>query len=75
MRAKRRIYQEGEAAVHIVPTTANYHRFLAISVSGRYAPVVVMPRVNLEEPISSGYPATSPHGINLEEPGQGGQPT
>ncbi len=46
MMAKRRIYVEkGEAAVHIVPMTANYLRFLAILVSGRYAPVVIMPRV------------------------------
>jgi hypothetical protein len=43
MRAMRRIYVE-EAAVHIVPTTANYLRFLAILVSGSYAPVVIMPR-------------------------------
>jgi hypothetical protein len=31
--------------VHIVPTTANYLRFLAFLVSGAYAPVVLMPRL------------------------------
>jgi hypothetical protein len=31
--------------------------------------------INLEEPISSGYVVPSPTRINLEEPGQGGQPT
>ncbi len=35
---------KGEAVAHIVPTTANYLRFLAILVSGAYAPVVLMPR-------------------------------
>jgi hypothetical protein len=31
--------------VHIVPTTANYLRFLAFLVNGSYAPVVLMPRL------------------------------
>ena len=38
------LVRKGEAVVHIVPTTANYLRFLAILVSGAYAPVVLMPR-------------------------------
>ncbi len=33
----------------------------------------LMDGINLEEPISSGYPAHM--GLYLEEPGQGGQPT
>jgi hypothetical protein len=38
------LVRKGEAVVHIVPTTANYLRFLAILVSGAYAQVVRMPR-------------------------------
>ncbi len=36
--------RKGEVAVHIVPTNANYIRFLFILVSGAYALVVLMPR-------------------------------
>ncbi len=32
------LVRKGEAVVHIVPTTANYLRFLAILVSGAYGP-------------------------------------
>jgi hypothetical protein len=38
------LVRKGEAVVHIVPMTANYLRFLAILVSGAYAPMVLMPR-------------------------------
>jgi hypothetical protein len=37
------LVRKGEAVVHIIPTTANYLRFLALLVSGAYAPVVLMP--------------------------------
>ncbi len=39
------LLRKGEAAVHIVPTTANYLRFLAILVSVSNAPAFLMPRV------------------------------
>jgi hypothetical protein len=38
------LVRKREAVVHIVLTTANYLRFLAILVSGAYALVVLMPR-------------------------------
>ncbi len=41
------LVRKGEAIVHIVPTTAYYLRFLAILVSGAYAPVVLMPHGSL----------------------------
>jgi hypothetical protein len=37
--------RKGETVVHIIPTTANYLRFLAFLVSGSYAPVVLMPQL------------------------------
>ncbi len=46
LRPKLRNNREREKKViHIVPRTANYHRFLAFLVSGSYAPVVFMPRL------------------------------
>jgi hypothetical protein len=46
MRAKHRNnLEKGEMVVHIVPTTANYLSFFAFLVSGSYAPVVLMPRL------------------------------
>ncbi len=57
MRAMRRIYVEKEKRL-----STSYLRlliivdFLTILVSGSYAPVVLMPRVNLEEPGQGGQP-------------------
>jgi hypothetical protein len=39
------LVRKGEAVVHIVPTTANYLRFLDFLVSVSYAPVFLMPRL------------------------------
>jgi hypothetical protein len=42
MRAKCR---NNKTVVHTVPTTANYLRFLAFLMSGSYAPLVLIPRL------------------------------